>query len=105
MQTKELIGKRIKELRKSRNMSQEFLAEQLGIEPRQLSKLETGKHYPSFETMSNLLKILGISFEDFINIEHLSSEFNTEREIMALIGKLDDNQLQIVYKILKALIN
>ena len=48
---KELLGKRIKELRKQKGYTQDYLAEKLKIEPRQLSKLETGKHYPSFETI------------------------------------------------------
>lgn len=105
MQSKEIIGRRIKELRKSRKLSQEILAEKLGIEPRQLSKLETGKHYPSFETMNNLLEILKISYEDFMNMGHLNSSLELEREITAMISALEENQRVIVYKFLKSLIN
>lgn len=105
MQNKELVGKRIKELRKARKLSQENLAEKLGIEPRQLSKLETGKHYPSYETMTNLLQLLDISFEDFQNFEHLDAEFNLELEIQSILDRLDKDQLKIVYKFLKSLTN
>ena len=49
------------------------MAEKLKIEPRQLSKLETGKHYPSFETIVALLETFDISFEELISFEHLNS--------------------------------
>ena len=64
MDRKELLGKRIKELRKLKGFTQDTLAEKLEIEPRQLSKLETGKHYPSFETIVSLLKVFDITFEE-----------------------------------------
>ena len=105
MHSKEIIGRRIKEFRKNRKMSQEFLAEKLGIEPRQLSKLETGKHYPSFETMTKLLGILNLSFEDFMNNGHLQSAQELEQEILYMVHLLDNNQRQIMYKFLKAIIN
>lgn len=40
---KEQLGKRIYELRKQQNISQEELAEKLDISQRSLSKIETGK--------------------------------------------------------------
>ena len=64
MDKKELLGKRIKELRKAKGFTQDYLAEKLNIETRQLSKLETGKHYPSFETVLALLKTFDMKGSD-----------------------------------------
>ncbi len=57
---KVLLGKRIKELRKNRNYTQEKLAELAGIEIPSLRNIENGKNYPSNDTLENLSKALGV---------------------------------------------
>ena len=102
---KELLGKRIKELRKQRGYTQDYLAEKLKIEPRQLSKLETGKHYPSFETIIALLETFDITFEELISFEHLNSANDIRKTLLKDIENIDDSKIQSVYKILRVLIN
>lgn len=102
---KELLGKRIKELRKQKGYTQDYLAEKLKIEPRQLSKLETGKHYPSFETIIALLETFDITFEELISFEHLNSANDIRKTLLKDIENIDDNKIQSVYKILRVLIN
>ena len=51
MDNKKLLGKRIKELRKYRNFTQEKLAELIDIEPCSLSAIEIGRHFPSLPTL------------------------------------------------------
>lgn len=102
---KELLGKRIKELRKQKGYTQDYLAEKLKIEPRQLSKLETGKHYPSFETIIALLETFDITFEELISFEHLNSVNDIRKTLLKDIENIDDSKIQSVYKILRVLIN
>ncbi len=102
---KELLGKRIKELRKQKGYTQDYLAEKLKIEPRQLSKLETGKHYPSFETIIALLETFDITFEELISFEHLNSANDIRKTLLKNIENIDDSKIQNVYKILRVLIN
>ena len=102
---KELLGKRIKELRKQNGYTQDYLAEKLKIEPRQLSKLETGKHYPSFETIIALLETFDITFEELISFEHLNSANDIRKTLLKDIENIDDSKIQSVYKILRVLIN
>lgn len=40
-----LLGKRIKELRLANNLKQAELAEIIGIEPRSISRIESGYHF------------------------------------------------------------
>ena len=105
MDKKELLGKRIKELRKQRDITQEFLAEKLKIEPRQLSKLETGKHYPSFETILGLLETFNITFEELISFEHLDKFKDYKKLIAQDIENLDNDKASQVYKIIRSLLN
>ncbi len=102
---KELLGKRIKELRKQKGYTQDYLAEKLKIEPRQLSKLETGKHYPSFETIIALLETFDITFEELISFEHLNPANDIRKTLLKDIENIDDSKIQSVYKILRVLIN
>lgn len=102
---KELLGKRIKELRKQKGYTQDYLAEKLKIEPRQLSKLETGKHYPSFETIIALLETFDITFEELISFEHLNPANDIRKILLKDIENIDDSKIQSVYKILRVLIN
>ncbi len=105
MDKKELLGKRIKELRKQRGYTQDFLAEKLKIEPRQLSKLETGKHYPSFETIIALLETFNITFEELISYEHLQNTENVREIMLKSIQELPNDKLKDTYKLLRCLIN
>lgn len=105
MDKKELLGKRTKELRKQKGYTQDFLAEKLKIEPRQLSKLETGKHYPSFETIVALLETFDITFEELISYEHLQTADNVREIMLKSIQELPDDKLNNIYKLLCCIIN
>ena len=49
-----LIGKRIQPQRLETGITQEKLAEQVGISVVYLSKIENGRVYPTLETLSNI---------------------------------------------------
>lgn len=49
-----IIGKRIQTRRQEQNITQEKLAERVGISVVYLSKIENGRVYPTLETLSNI---------------------------------------------------
>lgn len=102
---KTLLGKRIKELRKQHNFTQDYLAEKLCIEPRQLSKLETGRNYPSFETIVGLLDTFGITFEELTNFGHLRDDTNVKSRMIDELNRLDNDKIRYLYKITRNLFN
>lgn len=53
MDNKKLLGRRIKELIKQKNISQEKLAEIVDIEPTALSNIVTGRNYPLMKMLKN----------------------------------------------------
>ena len=57
-----------REYRIKANMTQEELAEKLGITPRQVQRIETGTSKPSFKTLQLLIEILHITDEDIVKI-------------------------------------
>ncbi len=52
-------GKRIKELRKCRNMTQEQFAEKLGMSVKTVAKIEAGTNGTTVETLLSMANVLG----------------------------------------------
>ncbi len=65
------LGNNIKLLRKTKNITQEELAEIIGIHPRQLSKIETGEHFPSCKTLEKLCMVLDVEPKALFDFEFL----------------------------------
>lgn len=70
MNKKELLGKRIRELRKRKGINQEKLAELIDVAPTTICNIENGKNYPSMINLKNLLNVLGCSFPEAFDFEH-----------------------------------
>lgn len=95
-----LFGKRLRELRKRNNMTQEKLAEIIGIEPRNILKIENGKSFPRISTMQKIMEIFDCKAADLFEFEHLD-DISVVRE--KLINKInnDENFTRMVYKLIK----
>lgn len=97
MNIKKLLGKRIQEIRKKQNITQEYLAELVDIDTSSMSHIENGKHYPSAENLDKILKVLNIkpseifSFESYAPIEELIEE-------MVSSMQTDENLTKLMYK-------
>jgi len=102
MDIKKLLGKRIQEIRKQRNMTQENLAELVGIETVSLSNIERGKYYPAAENLNKILEILNIKPEELFTLSHLKPQ---EEMIEEILSALQNNEklTRLIYKILNDL--
>ena len=104
--TKKLLGTRIKEIRKAKGLTQEQLAESIGIEIPSLSNIENGKNYPNSETITKIAKGLGIEIFELYIFEHLKEpdEKVMLNEIVECL-KNDFKLLKTIYKIAFSLRN
>lgn len=102
MDTKQLLGKRIKELIKRKGISQEKLAEMIDVEPTTLSNIVTGRNYPLFITLEKIIKILDVSFIDVFKFDYQDTNDNLKEKTIKI---LDDNpeRMKDFYRIAKAL--
>ena len=75
----EKIGKFIAECRKEKKITQEQLAEQLGVTSKSISKWETGHCLPDASKYKLLCEILGITVNELFSGERLHAE--TENEV------------------------
>lgn len=65
-----IIGEHIKEYRKSNNVSQRALAEQLFVSDKTISRWELGKGLPDIEQLPKIAEILGISIDELVGAEN-----------------------------------
>ncbi len=54
MDTREKIGRKVRELRDERGLTQRQLAERAGVSPMTVSRTERGNHAPSTNTLAKL---------------------------------------------------
>ncbi len=103
MDIKKLLGKRIQEIRRSQNITQEYLSELIGIETVSLSNIERGKYYPTSENLNKIIDILKVEPEDLFSFKHLESHKQLLDEINKKLIK-DENLTRIVYKFCKSFV-
>jgi len=60
----EKLGKRVREIRKAKKMSQEELAYQAEIDYSYLNEIEAGKRNPSVKSIAAIAKALRVSIKD-----------------------------------------
>lgn len=100
--TKELLGGRIRELRKGLKMSQEQLSEKIDVDPRYVSRIELGKCFPSLETLENISRALNVEMRDLFDYNHLTESLNYEEEIKNLVGSGGSEQKELILRISRA---
>ena len=103
MDKKKLLGRRIKELIKQRGISQEKLAELVGIEPTALSNIVTGRNYPLMSTLEKILLVLGVDFSAVFHFEHQNDNKDLQTEIEQILNN-NPERMKDFYKIAKALV-
>jgi transcriptional regulator with XRE-family HTH domain len=55
------FGRRLRQLRRQKDLTQEQLADAAGISVDMLSNIERGVNAPSFETLAKLARVLGVT--------------------------------------------
>lgn len=61
----EILAKKIKALRKTRGLTQQQLAEALGVQRATISNYEIGRRSPHISELEKLASVLGVSLEYF----------------------------------------
>lgn len=101
--TKILLGKRIKNLRKQQNITQEQLAELINIDKRNLSNIENGHTFPS-KSLDDLAVALKVSFSELFDFEHLKVDCDyMKKYITENIAEFSEDKITIIYRLMKAM--
>jgi len=68
--TADTVGNRLRMVRMKRHMTQKELSELTAIDQAILSKIETGKHLPRFDTLERIAKGLGLTVSELLNNDY-----------------------------------
>ena len=99
---KKLLGRRIKEIRIRKGMTQEKLAELVGIGERNLSKIECGNNFITAETLSNILSALDIEASELFSFKHLEDTEELKEELINAI-KNESVDVTMLYRFYRSI--
>lgn len=87
------IGQFLKEMRKRNDLTQEQLAEKLGVSNRSISHWENGKNMPDFDLLIELANLYEIGIEEILNGERKNGMIDTEKETAMLkVSEYESNE-------------
>lgn len=98
-----IIGKRIKEARKKKRLTQEQLVEKMGVSIAYLSKVETGKIHLNLERLSQICHFLDVSEGEILNGVSNHSEKYLHYEFYELLKQCSPKKQKLIYQIVKVI--
>ena len=90
------LANNLKKLRKDNNLSQEQLADKLGVSRQAISKWESGSAYPEMEKIIQICQLFDININDLLNND--IKEVKNEKEVKNNINKYLDDFLNFISK-------
>ena len=99
---KELIGKKIRQLRIERGLSQEELSEKIDISPRHMCTIENGNSFPSIKTFIKIAQILDIDINEFFNLSKINDD-KLRNEIYDLVQISSVKELNLIKDIIRVM--
>jgi len=102
---KKYFGARIKEIRESRGLNQEQLAEIVNMESRHISRIETGKSFTTLENIDKIAKALNVDINTLFAFQHKKDKNILITEIDNYLEKANDEQIELAYKLIQVVFN
>ena len=98
MNTKELLGLKVKEIRRMRKITQQKLSEIIGVDNGYISKLEVGQNFPSIGTLEKIAKALDVELVELFQFT-TTKENDFKTEINRIYDSLNREKQFILYKV------
>ena len=97
-----MIAEKIKKYRKERDMTQDALAQVLGVSPQSVSKWECGDGYPDITLLPSIANYFEITIDELIGNDEISAREDVQKNFFQVLGKIPpDEQLQLSLKYYK----
>ena len=104
MNSKELLGLKVKEIRKRNKITQEKLSEIIGVDNGYISKLEVGQNFPSLGTLEKIANALNVNLSDFFQFNASINSDDFKSSINEIYDKLNKEKQYTLYLVAKNLL-
>lgn len=98
------IGQKIRKFRKAQNLSQEELAEKVGISVTHMSHIETGNTKLSLPVFVDIANALDVQTDDLLNDRDIIDGAKANRELTELLEQCTTEQLSLITDVVKSLL-
>jgi transcriptional regulator with XRE-family HTH domain len=101
------VGKRIRELRTGKSLTQEGLADRTGLTPKFISEVECGKTNPSLRTLEKIAGVLKVGIPDLLSRApkpkiQTSRKDELVEDVVRLVRGKSPQKVKLLLKALKA---
>ena len=97
---KKEIGKQLKYFRQKAGLTQAELAEKININEKQISKIESGKHFPTFDNFIKILDVLNIKLKDLDTSEKKLCSKSREK-LFRIINQSSDKDIEFYTSVIE----
>lgn len=94
-----IIGKRIKERRKMYKITQETLAEKLGVSVGYISQIERGIAHTNLDTLANISHELNCDVTEFLSNVTADNKNYLNNDFLNLLNTMSDKQKKMLFDI------
>ena len=98
-----IIGKRIRNYRQQRNLSQNSVAERIEKSATYISYIESGNKHPSLETLVDLANLLGVTADMLLGENLVHTRLVMEEEFQQILHDCTDQEKVFLMEAAKAL--
>ena len=102
---KKLLGKRIREVRILRNLTQEDLSELTDIGASSISKIESGHFHPTDENLEKIAKALKIEPYKLYMFNHQKDTRELIEDLENILKCATDDEIKLVHRVVTSILD
>jgi len=99
-----MVGVRIRDIRAKKRITQEQLAEKMGISSKYLSSIERGKENPTLNTLIRLAEGLDVDLGEVFRDLEMEDPAKRRELVLDMVRNADEDQMRVIAKFLGAVL-
>ena len=97
-----LIGKRVKEVRTEKGISQADLAERCKTSAQYLSQIENGRKQASLQTLVSVAEVLGVSLNELLSGNQVNNPAEYQRDVLQIFEGCSSYEKRVIFELLRS---
>lgn len=99
----EIIGKKLREIRLSKGLTQEYIASKIDVNTSHISNIENNRVKVSLSALVNICNALETTVDYILSNEYADSDSALNQNILNELQKCDENMKERILKIIQIL--